>query len=130
MTNIEDLAPYPEQADATVDAFARHETVEAFINAIRSDGVRTRASKAGLGSPEMLAYAHSLRTLCAQVGVIHLLRAFKAAAPEQAEEAARQLWDLWDDGAGDEWLADLVDGYGIDSGQIIEQVIAEQEAGL
>lgn len=126
MTSLDDLAPYPDQPDnVTADAIARFETVDAFAHTIRSHRLSTRAGNAGLDSPEMGLYVESMRAACAQIGVIHLLRAFQAAAPEQAEEAARQLWDLWDDGASSDWLSDLLSGYGIDAEQIMQMVDIE-----
>ena len=123
MTAFDHLAPYPNQpADVTVDNLARFETVEAFAYALISHKLSQPAHVAGLGSPEMNRYVESLRAVCAQVGVIHLLRAFHAAAPEQAEQAARELWLLWDDGETGEWLTDRLEGYGIDPEQIIQMV--------
>jgi len=110
MSTITQLAPYPAAADqVNADNLARHLTAAAFA---RQPRLFRPEQTAALNQAIASAYV-------AEYAVAALLRALTAVAPEAADQAARDVWDAWEDGGtcGEqlwEWLTE----YGIDPGSV------------
>lgn len=106
---VNDIAPYPRrEADATADALARNLTVVAQLNWRRmldtETGEDTRAAT---------------NLLVNLYGIVKVLKALQAVAPETADEVARDLWADWHDGgAVGEWLHAWLVGFGIDPARV------------
>ena len=101
---LNDIAPYPRrESDATADALARNLTVIAQSNWRR------------MLDTEMGEDTRSATNLLVNLyGIVKLLRALQAVAPETADEVARGLWGDWQDGGVlGEWLHAWLTEYGI-----------------
>lgn len=106
---LNDIAPYPRhEAEATADALARNLTVVAQFNWRRmldtDTGEDTRAAT---------------NLLVNLYGIVKVLKALQAVAPETADEVARDLWADWQDGGAlGEWLHAWLRDFGIDPEQV------------
>lgn len=107
----DEFAPYPTVADATAEKLARYETVSALLHDQRAGAAVGRG-----GSEFRDACGHAVGAF----SIAYLLRAFIAAAPAEADEAAGQLVSMLDDGALGEWLQDWARGYDIDAEAVAE----------
>jgi hypothetical protein len=106
MTNpLNDLAPYPRtEQDATADAVARNLTVVAQFNWRRM--LDTETGEDTRSATNLLVNLY---------GIVKVLKALQAVAPETADEVARDLWGDWQDGGVlGEWLHAWLTEYGID----------------
>jgi hypothetical protein len=101
---LNDIAPYPRrEADATADAMARNLTVVAQLNWRRM--LDTETAEDTRAATNLLVNLY---------GIVKLLKALQAVAPETADEAARDLWADWQDGGAlGEWLHAWLTEFGI-----------------
>lgn len=101
---LNDIAPYPATEDeVTAESLARHLTVTAWAH-------RTHRKNATSSTDREWATSEIVNTF----GIVSLLRALQAVAPETADEAAKDLWLAWEDGGSvDEWLHAWLTGFGI-----------------
>lgn len=103
------IAPYPvHESEATADALARNLTVVAQLNWRRMLDTET--------AEETRAATNLMVNL---FGIVKVLKALQAVAPETADEVARDLWSDWEDGgAVGEWLHSWLRDFGIDPEQV------------
>lgn len=66
--------------------------------------------------------------MTAEFGVAFLLHEFKRLAPEQADDLAARLWDMWEDPPLQALTWDVLDSYGIDPEQVESVALARWEA--
>jgi hypothetical protein len=98
---LNDLAPYPRrESEVTAESLTRSLMVQAQANWHRT----LNAGPAAENHP-------ATNRLIDVFGIVKLLKALQAIAPDTADEVARDLWSDWRDGAAmGEWLhAWLVD---------------------
>lgn len=104
------LAPYPTSADeVTAESLVRHLAVQAY---------RTNArimTASGIDRNEMARFVY-------EFGCVFLLReALAHLGPVDADEVARQLWEIWDDGSSlGEFLHEWLTEFGIDPEQVTQ----------
>lgn len=91
-----EIGPYPESSDAaTAPALARYLAVRAAV---------INHQQLGIDAPYSRRRIDLLINLFAAA---HALRTFHAASPAEADRAAQEIWNAWDDGGGiGEWLWD------------------------
>ena len=107
-TTLNDIAPWPRTEDeVTADSLGRHLTVTAWAH-------RTHRKNA-TGTDREWATSEIVNTF----GIVSVLRALQAVAPQAADEAAKNLWSAWDDGGSVyELLHSWLTEYGIDPGRV------------
>jgi hypothetical protein len=103
--SLNDIAPYPRrESDATAEALARNLTVVAQFNWRRM--LDTETGEDTRSATNLLVNLY---------GIVKVLKALQAVAPETADEVARDLWGDWQDGGVlGEWLHSWLEGFGID----------------
>lgn len=126
MSTVEKFAPYPRDEDAvTADRLARHMAVAAqltnsqIFTSMHARDAAEGTDRAEKDSPlaKLTAEVHHLTLVNAinEYAIVHLLRALIEHAPGQADEVAKDLWGVWEDGgAVGEWIWEWLTGYGID----------------
>ena len=138
MTSIDDLytlAPYPKTAEeATAENLARHMAVEAHYSATLNSP-RHRQAMDAEKTGENLADKRSLYMLnqalmTAEHGVAFLLHELKRLAPEEADNVAARMWDMWEDPPLQAITWDVLESYGIDPEQVSEVALARWEVAL
>ncbi|WP_326646625.1 hypothetical protein OG884_18530 [Streptosporangium sp. NBC_01755] len=133
MTSTDDLAPYPETPEeATADNLARHMAVEAHYSATLNSP-RFQQVMAAEKTGENLADKRSLYMLnqalmLAEHGVAFLLHELQRFAPDQADEVAARMWDMWEDPPLQAITWDALESYGIDPEQVSAAALARWEA--
>lgn len=130
MTNpLDEFAPFPRTVDeVTAESLLRYETVAAFVHMIDTTALRRKAFGAGGTKEDRQRYADASNDLAQRIGMLLLLRHIKQqSSASWADEVAKQLHAVWDDGGFGEFLHDWLCGYGIDPEQVI-QAVARQEA--
>lgn len=102
---LNDIAPWPETEDeVTADTLGRHLAVWAWAH-------RTHRKTATTDTDREWATSETVNLF----SVAKVLRALQVAAPETADEVAKDLWsDLFGGAAVDEWLHAWLTEYGID----------------
>lgn len=102
---LNDLAPYPRrESEVTAESLVRSLMVQAQANRHRMFYDRDANGAVSGGNRLIDVY-----------GVVKLLKVLQTVAPDVADEAARDLWSDWHDGAAvGEWLHAWLLGAGID----------------
>lgn len=102
---LNDIAPWPRTEDeATADSLGRFLVVQAWAH-------RTHRRTATSDTDREWATSEIVNSF----GIAWALRALQSVAPDTADEAARDLWLAWEDGAAvEEWLWSWLTGFGID----------------
>ncbi|WP_326642970.1 hypothetical protein OG884_06015 [Streptosporangium sp. NBC_01755] len=133
MTSTDDLAPYPETPEeATAENLARHMAVEAHYSATLNSP-RFQLMMAAEKTGENLADKRSLYMLnqalmLAEHGVAFLLHELQRFAPDQADEVAARMWDMWEDPPLQAITWDALESYGINPEQVSAAALARWEA--
>jgi len=114
--NAADVAPYPRELEqATVTALIRHLLLSA-------EEISRKARESIPPPGESLLDSVMLSGLFVNTwSTMFLLRVIRAELPGQADDVARQLWDLWEDGGTmHELIWDYKQQEGIDPAARIE----------
>lgn len=101
---------YPEtMTEATADRMTRHAVTVGIQHAnLTSDYI----SRDDADGREL--FVLNIKSIITYYGIAALLRAFREAAPEAADQAARDLWYAWEDGGTPaEFLDEWAQEYGI-----------------
>ncbi len=99
---------YPRtEQEATADRIARSMVRSGLHYANKVDELVGRDDDHGRA-----LFVLSIKVLVGEYGIASLLRAFRAAAPEAADAAARDLYNAWEAGdAVHEWLHEWAEEY-------------------
>lgn len=126
MTTLNDLAPYPRRVeDVTANSLAAALAVRAHARQSSLDDLLVDSSEAA-----RRLFALTVGTVVADYGVIELLARLGAISVDAADEAAREVWEDWEDGqAVGVGLWQYVAAYGIDPEQV-SRVAAGQRAKI
>ena len=133
MTDLDQFAPYPKTVEeATADNLARHMAVEAHRDAVLNTPRFQRmmaAEKTGENHAHLRdLYFLNQALMTAEHGVAFLLHELGRLAPEQADEVAARLWDMWEDPPLEAVTWDALDSYGINPEQVASAARALWEA--
>lgn len=121
MTTLNDLAPLPSSEDeVTAENLLKHLTVRASASENETHTLAHKALGADASPEDVRRYTESFALLSARFGVVFLLRQIQQqSSPGWADEVARHLWSLWQDGGSiPEFLWDWLAESGIDPEQI------------
>lgn len=117
MTALDDLAPWPATEDqVTAAAVLRHLTVAASVHEHDTHTLARNALTPGAAAEDVAAYVDAVRQLKARFGLVFLLRQIQQQSSQTwADDVARHLWSLWQDGGCiPEFLWDWLAEHGID----------------
>jgi hypothetical protein len=129
-TPLNDLAPWPAtEAEVTAETLLKHLTVCASAREHETGRLAQKALANDPTAEDVRRYSESFEVLAARFGVVFLLRQIQQQSSQDwADEVARHLWSLWQDGGSiPEFLWDWTAGYGIDPEQLETLAKAEQE---
>lgn len=119
-------APRPRsEAQATADALARYLVSVAQERCALTWKLIKRTDQDGLA-----IYAHNTGALCAEFGVVSVLREFARVDQVAADAAARAVWSSWDAGESvHELIGEWADEYGIPQPPTTDEDNAAAPAG-